>query len=606
MLLLCGTLTVPTLGLAGSVAEADRQAGFAREELREGNYERALHSAESALRLDPTSYETLGLKALAYEGLHQLRLAESLLLAWQEVGGLAELPSPYDAALLRLRADLRGEQQLRAKRNRGRVVALVAEPMAPTTQVVAAEPEVYRERSQAALQSGQCNAAMVAALELIGADPSEAVGYRLLGDAERCQGRPRRAALAYRRYQARGGNDGSVSDLLSDLLLSLATLEVEASTQDGAVVPLLQIEIDDQRIDPIRRDRTSARFEDLPFGQPLVLVVAGRGLRAESITLDPLRPTEVRTVTVAPEVVGLGTVVLAGFDAEMALVTIRTPDEEAVARPAQQKEVTAGEVIVTTSTELGSVDVSLTVAPGEEVAFDPSRHLPAGLAVTGVPAGSELRIVVEGRSGVVVERVERVPPEFGTLDPKYGLRLAPELTFDSLLGGPGGVWLSHPRLGEVAQEIVLENGAWSGTRFDVSEMQGTAEATARWQAWRRAKEGAIVRHRRAAAVTAVLAGVLAGGAAAAWGLSQVAANRRVRPSLICGALGASAESCAEAARLKSQQDGLVGGGVVIVGLGVASVALSVSFGVRARRNAIDTSGWDPWPAGHDGGEEGVR
>ena len=594
LLLLCLALATPVPAFAGDNSEAERQADYAREELRRGEYDRALHSAESALRLDPTGYEALGLKALAYEGLGQLRLAESLLLAWQEVGGLAELPTPYGDALVRMRADLDGQRKQRAKRQQGRVIQLEPEQPASGVPVRDSTPEVYRERSQGALQGGQCHAAMAAAFELVGVDPDEAIGHRLVGDAERCLGRTRRAALAYRRYQARGGDDAAVADLLADLSASLASVEVQVTLEDPDVVPLLQLEVGGQRIDPVHRDRTSARFEDVPFGAPLVLLVAGRGLKAETRQLDALAPTEARAVAVAPVTVGLGEVVFAAFDAETALVTVRTPDEEVVVRPEQRKPVTAGDITINVATELGAVDVPLTVAPGQEVAFDPSRNLPAGLTVTGVPAGAELRVVVEGRTGVVIERVERIPPELGTIDPLSGLRLAPELTFDSLLGGPGGLFLSHPRLGEAAMEMVLENGAWSGARFDAGTLEGTASVTQRWQAWHRAGKAAAARQRTGSVVSAILGGVFLGGGAAALGLAQVAANKRVRPALVCGGLGPTAASCGEAEELKRQQGALTGGGAVMLGLGAASVTLSITFGVKGANERGEPTGWDPW------------
>lgn len=65
--------------------EARRQLEFAKQEVVEGNYEKALSSADSALRLFPALYEAYVYKALAYEGLGKLKMAESFLLTYREL-----------------------------------------------------------------------------------------------------------------------------------------------------------------------------------------------------------------------------------------------------------------------------------------------------------------------------------------------------------------------------------------------------------------------------------------------------------------------------------------------------------------------------------------
>ncbi len=65
--------------------EARRQLEFAKEEIEEGDFEKALGSADSALRLYPSLYEAYVYKALAYEGLGKLKMAESFLLTYREL-----------------------------------------------------------------------------------------------------------------------------------------------------------------------------------------------------------------------------------------------------------------------------------------------------------------------------------------------------------------------------------------------------------------------------------------------------------------------------------------------------------------------------------------
>ncbi len=79
--------------------EASRQLQFARAEIREGNYEKALTSSDSAIRLNPALYEAYMYRALAYEGLGDNKLAEGLLITYLEVeNGASREGDALDAA----------------------------------------------------------------------------------------------------------------------------------------------------------------------------------------------------------------------------------------------------------------------------------------------------------------------------------------------------------------------------------------------------------------------------------------------------------------------------------------------------------------------------
>ena len=80
-------LGLPGLALADGEEEARRQIEFARGELDEGRADRALKSAESALRLCPSCYDAMVVKALAHEALGDLKLAESLLMTYLDLIG---------------------------------------------------------------------------------------------------------------------------------------------------------------------------------------------------------------------------------------------------------------------------------------------------------------------------------------------------------------------------------------------------------------------------------------------------------------------------------------------------------------------------------------
>ena len=600
LLLLCGAPSGSAL--AGAPDEAERQADFARDELREGRYDRALKSAESALRLDPSRYEALVLKALAYEGLGDLDLARSLLLAYGEVSGVAELPEDVASALQRIEAALLGRRQERTERRQGRVT-IGGQQETPPVEAAPLEldPGPYRERSQLALRGGQCSAALAAAVELSRAAPSEPDGHRLLGDAHRCMQAHRPAALAYRRYLELGGSDPNVADLLDQIQGSLATLDVSLVVQDPDVVPLVQIELDGERIDPTRRDRATARFDDLGTGRPATVVVAGRGLLAEVVELEPLRSGETRSVEVAPAVVGLGTVALGSFDPKTTTVTVYTADEAVALQPGGERVVTAGDLEIGVQTAVGAVRIPLHVEAGGRAELEPSRHLPAGLTLAGLPAGAEVLIFVENPSGAAVERTLLIPPERGRIDVVSGLRLVPETQVDSLFGGRGGVFVSHPQLGERNLEVVLENGAWTGVQFDAAGMPGAAPIGQAWETWRRGGQAQATELRGASRALAVVSGVLLGGGAAALGLAQYAANRRIEPELLCKTWSAhdgayDGAACAEALAVRRQHEELLGVGSAAIGVGLAGVSVSVVFGVKAKRTGDGTGAWDPWAA----------
>jgi len=122
--LLVALVATPALTQAQSRGEdeARRQLEFAQLEVDEGNFEKALASADSALRLYPSLYEAYVYKALAYEGLGKLKMAESFLLTYRELK-----PGPdeqADTALARIQGKLgRGADE---------AVEPVAEPDPPS------------------------------------------------------------------------------------------------------------------------------------------------------------------------------------------------------------------------------------------------------------------------------------------------------------------------------------------------------------------------------------------------------------------------------------------------------------------------------------------
>jgi hypothetical protein len=81
----CVAIVLPSAAHADLKGEAERQLLFARGELEAGRFDAALKSSESAMRLDPSLYRALVIKALALEGLGESKTAEAILIAYFEL-----------------------------------------------------------------------------------------------------------------------------------------------------------------------------------------------------------------------------------------------------------------------------------------------------------------------------------------------------------------------------------------------------------------------------------------------------------------------------------------------------------------------------------------
>lgn len=103
--LVLGPLAVPAHA-DGVSAEARRQLALARADLAAEKYDRAVHAAKSALRLDPGLYDALLVQGLAHEGRGELDEGRALALAylgavgWEDADPRAvDLLDPYTDAM---------------------------------------------------------------------------------------------------------------------------------------------------------------------------------------------------------------------------------------------------------------------------------------------------------------------------------------------------------------------------------------------------------------------------------------------------------------------------------------------------------------------------
>ena len=567
---------------AGMEDEAERQLGFARAELTQGQYARAIASAESALRLNPAAYEAFLVKALAYEQLGELELASSLLVAYQEITKGLDRDPRAEEALARVRAaGPRGSR--RTPRSRAGRAGLQIEQVEPTGSV---DVQSYKERVGQAIQAGRCAVAMATASELTTRSPGEPSGHKLVGDAARCAGEIRPAVLAYERYQERGGDDPRVGLMLRGLVENLAVVQVVVERQEGGPVPRVQLTLPDgDRVASVREPGGSLTFAHLPTGVALTLQVAGRGLEPMEVEIEPLLPKETRPLEVHPVYVGLGTVHIADHDASLCRTTLVTADGEAEVGAGGSEQVTAGQLTALVSSEHGEVGVPLVVPPNGRVDFDPKPWIPTSLTVVDLPTGTEIRVFVDGFGDARVEVTETVPLFGGRIDTQTGVRLADPLQVRSLIGGSGGIFVSHPLLGEGAGSVVLEPGGVNATTFDWRGMDGVARVSGPYLRW---SEGRADLQRAIRGQTVAPAVIAVGSAIASGLLLGLAIDADVRLARTAEAHQVDLNHVA----LEQRSAFAITGGITAT-TAVIGVVISAGVGATGKRRLADLGEWDP-------------
>ena len=596
LLVVAAAALAPTLARADALAESERQASFAADELAAGDYHRALKSAESALRLDPARYDAFLLKARAYEGLGNVELAESLVLAYGELmGGLDDRPEAQ-AILDRLRA-----AREPAQRARGSRLDLLQRRVEPVRVPLGAPEEIevapYRDRVVAALGEGRCNAASSAATELTMSAPGEPDGWKLAGDAARCRGDLRGALLAYRRYENEGGGEGSTLDLIERLAARYGTVLVHVDAPSEAAPVRARLDLDGDQMLAEPTPEGGLRLRDLPLEQTFTLTVSGRGLRPVEVEVEPVAAGEVRQVQVEPEWLGLTTVAVGSFE-EPVRVALLTEDAEVVAATGATYEVSAASVWALVESDFGVQSIQMEVEPGGAVAFDPAPYLPSRLAVAGVPAGSTIGVEVTADDGRVGGWTYVLPHDVGGVDLDTGVRIAPVRDFDSLPGGVGTLVVEHPTLGDGQVEVVLETGTLNAVTFDWRPLPGVQTVAEKFSEWQMGQTS-VQRGRQRTAALGVASGVFAAvgggllvGALVAQGQADAARAEAIAASdpMDSAALVLAVDEH-RAARARAQVLGIASG----VGFGVSAAGLTVTFvsGGGTQRRARSLGNWRP-------------
>jgi tetratricopeptide (TPR) repeat protein len=277
----------PTFAQTSATArsEADRQIAFARAEIAESHFERALTSAESALRLCPECREATLLKALAYDGLGDRKIAVRLIESYKQAA-----PESAQAKADRI---LKWFADTPRTRPPGRTLAsgfVANSAAAPDSSL---DPAPYRDRLTAALAAKRCDDATVAAEEWTRVRPDDLDAHRLAGDAAICAEDVRMAARLLNRWSSLKVDAPEARGHLETLAATAGSVTVTASPTGWT----WYLDARGEWIAPSQ----GLTFQALPPDVDLVLVGLAPGLGEPTrVPVAPLRPGEARTVT-APQ-----------------------------------------------------------------------------------------------------------------------------------------------------------------------------------------------------------------------------------------------------------------------------------------------------------------
>jgi len=581
-------LCLPGGARAEGGEEAERQLAFARQELVDARWDRAFASATSALRLNPALYEALLVKGLALEGMGETDRAEALIVAYVELAG--ELAAPAAAEAL---------ARLSAPRGRRKPVRVhPTEPGQAQVDVVSTDPEDLAAEGTGALQTGDCDRVVQIGETWTAARPEDPAAWQLLGDGHRCLGAFREAVRAYDRYETSGGSEPAVLGLVPGLRSNLSTLEVVGITAHSGHVPALGLALGDEQVAPDGWSNERVEFADLPAGRPLVLGIAGRGFQLDTVEIEPLAPGETRVVEISPDWLGLGTVEVADFPSDACLAFVSGRDGRRRVEPGTSHEVSAGLVALEVETEHGTLERLVGLASGGSVRFEPLSQLPAQLTLARLPTGSSVRLFIETTPGESFEVESRIPSGGGHLDGDTGILVADPWPLRGLMPGTGGLWISHPALGEISQSVVLAPGL-NATRVDAGAFPGRQEFTASYERWR---TETLELRRRATAAPVPPAVVAIGGAITSGVLLATGLGARARHFDAIDDYGAScappAAGCDDALeeevhRLREQANSLFVGSGVAGGVGGVGLGVTIGVAVGVRRGLGPKVEWRP-------------
>ena len=388
--------------------------------------------------------------------------------------------------------------------------------------------------------------------QLRSAQPGALANLLQQAEVARCEGDLHGAWVALDEYQRSAPDDPDVDDSLDELEAQLATLLVtfpsDLDLPDSAGVPEALLVDGPRRWSGERMADGSLVFHGTPAGRPLQVLQLGLGLERQELNVEPLEPGTIHTVRAKPRFVGFGTLSAGLFNTTLLQVFAEgAGGQRYQVTPDQPATLTVGPAVVTVRNAMGTLDQPAAVLLDRETVIDPELYVAGALVLQGVPAGSRVRVFVEGGPTGFVERTLQTSVAAGELDPATGLAIIPNLQVDSLPSGEAGVYLVHAHLGELATRgaVVANEKRYVDVKWDA--MEGVPAARRRYRSWldASARAEASVRLRsRISRVTATAAGVLA---AATW----IAAADRSRIASEAAAAGQASYRDHDVPRLRA-------------------------------------------------------
>ena len=460
------TIAVPCGPKAGHAETGNeqgaRQLEFARTELEAGRFDRAIKSAESALRLDPSQYEAIVIKALAFEAIGEPGLAESLLVAYLEFTRGAEPDPRVGEALERL-----------ASTDKRKKPGARDEAAAPLSS------QEHEEAMRALIGVGRCGEAFVPAMDRVKANPKDPRAHGALGDVYRCAARLRPAGLAYRQAVALGSQNQALLTHLKAIEERLASLAIDLEVPVVAGIDVL-VRVGTLTLKPTSFSRKTARFDLMDTDADLVVTIGGRGFVSQTLAVPALQRGELRKVKLAVSYVGVGTVSVTDWPpGGIDRVEIMDGREAVLAYPGQSLSLEAGTTHARVTNRLGTMLVPLQIVNSQETRFEPGRWMPAEAVVSGLPTGSKVEIELGERSEEWISI--DVPRGDGVVDEATGALLAPPQRVTGLVAGQTSLRVSHATLGVGAQAITLVAAESTAVVFDQSQLPETSALTKRWR-----------------------------------------------------------------------------------------------------------------------------
>jgi hypothetical protein len=183
-----------------------------------------------------------------------------------------------------------------------------------------------------------------------------------------------------------------------------------------------------------------------------------------------------------------------------------------------------------------------------------------------------------------------------------GVLVADGLSFDSLTGGTGGIFVKHPVLGSGVASVVVAAGENNIASFQWGLLDGVPGLRKKWQDWNTERDNVIRETRRvpvglgiASVGFATAAAILFGGAHVA-GAGVGAAQADGLAASVVGDRSEVGKAWDGYLLASAQEEALLTASGVVAGLAVTGLGLTVAFGLKGERQRARLLPWEPWEA----------